>query len=73
MDKQYRNGEQDRRLEAVEKHIATTNTEMGIIKVDIGGIKKDISWMRWWIKLMITSQIGIILTLVGILIKLLAD
>ena len=72
MNGQYQNGEQDRRLNTVEKHIAITNEEMGAIKISIASIKKDVSWMRWWVRLMITTQIGIAVTLIGILIKLLS-
>ena len=62
----YINKEQDRRLKVVEEHIAKTNEE-------IGSIKADISWLKWYVKLMVGGQIGIILTLVGILVKLLSE
>ena len=60
--KKYRDNEQDRRLGIVEQHIATTNTEMG-------SIKTDVKWLKWWMKMMIGSQVAIILALLGLLFK----
>ena len=36
----YRNGEQDRRLNEMEKSIKTINSEMGDVKVSVAGIEK---------------------------------
>ncbi|UCG55011.1 MAG: hypothetical protein JSV32_01995, partial [Dehalococcoidia bacterium] len=46
-NKNYRNSEQDRRLEKIEKHIETINHELGDIKVDITKIKGKIGWQMW--------------------------
>ena len=61
-NKQYRNGEQDRRIESLEEHFIIINSEMGAIKADV-------KWLKWWMKLMIGSQIGIILALITLLFK----
>lgn len=58
----YIDKEQDRRLGVVEQHIATTNSEMGAIKADV-------KWLKWWMKLMIGSQISIIIGLAILLFK----
>ncbi len=56
--KQYQNHEQDRRLDAVEQHITTTNEEMGDIKICISSIKTDVVWLKWWMKLVAGSAIS---------------
>jgi len=63
MSNNIQNNEQDRRLVVVEEHIATTNAEMGAIKADI-------KWLKWYTKLIISTQVGIIITLIGILFNL---
>ena len=64
----YHNKEQDRRLDAVEKHIRTTNEEMGHIQVDLAQVKTDVSWLKrsYWV--IATASVG---ALVGALINLL--
>ena len=61
-NKNYRNREQDRRLEWLEIRFATINEEMG-------SIKADVQWLKWWMRLMIGSQAAIILALLGLLFK----
>jgi len=56
----YINKEQDRRLKELENHFITINSEMGAIKADV-------AFLKWWMKAMIGGQIVII----GALIKLL--
>lgn len=58
----YRDKEQDRRLVWLEQHYANFNTEMGTVQADV-------KWLKWWMKLMIGSQVGIILALIGLLFK----
>lgn len=61
-NKNYRNKEQDRRLETLEKkvgqvfgHIATTNTEMGQIKTDVSWLKKT-----YWV--VVSASVGALIT-----------
>lgn len=56
--KKYIDKEQDRRLGVVEQHIATTNSEMGAIKVDIAGVKKDVAWLKRFFFIIATASIG---------------
>ena len=51
---------QDKRLEELEKHFITINSEMGAIKADV-------KWLKWWVKLMIASQFAIILALLKLI------
>ena len=51
------NKEQDRRLGTVEEHIAITNAEMGDIKTDVAGIKKDVSWLKKFFFIIATASI----------------
>ena len=54
----YRNNIQDKRLEKVEKHIETTNKEMGDVKIDLAQVKSDVGWLKksYWI--IATASIG---------------
>ena len=54
----YRNGIQDKRLDKVEKHIETTNKEMGDVKIDLAQVKSDVCWLKksYWI--IATASIG---------------
>ena len=58
----YINKEQDRRLQGLEDHFTVINSEMGAIKTDV-------KWLKWWVKLMITSQIAIIIALLKLIFK----
>ena len=62
MENNYRDKEQDNRIKSLEDHFITINSEMGAIQADV-------KWLKWWTKLMIGSQILIILALVKLLIK----
>lgn len=63
----YQNHIQDKRLDKVEEHIATTNEEMGEVKVDIGKVKTDVAWIKknYWV--VATASIG---GLVGAIINI---
>lgn len=58
----YRNNEQDRRLERMEEkvefHIETINKECGDIRIDIREIKTNVNWLmrNYW--LIAGSSIG---------------
>lgn len=58
----YVNHEQDRRLKELETHFITINSEMGAIKADV-------KWLKWWVKMMIGSQFAIILALLRLIFK----
>ena len=58
----YINSQQDKRLGLLEKHIFTINSEMGAIKADV-------KWLKWWVKLMIGSQFAIIIALLRLIFK----
>jgi len=54
----YRNSEQDRRIEVLEKHIGKLNSEMGDVKVDVAQVKTDISWLKRYFWVVIVAAIG---------------
>jgi len=56
----YINHEQDRRLKQLEDHFNIINSEMGAIKADV-------KWLKWWMKLMIASQFAVILALLKLI------
>lgn len=58
----YINKSQDRRIKTLEDHFVTINSEMGAIKADV-------KWLKWWMKLMIGSQVGIIIALLKLIFK----
>ena len=47
----YRDKEQDRRIECIEGHISTLNSEMGDVKTAVEGIKTDVDWLKrsYWV------------------------
>ena len=57
-NKNYRNGEQDRRITELEKHQITYNKEMGEVQVDIAGIKKDVKWLKQFFWIIATASIA---------------
>ena len=67
----YRNFEQDRRLENVEKHIETINNELGSIKVDVAQIKGDVCFLKktYWIIASATIT-SLIIILFDLLLKI---
>jgi len=54
----YKNQEQDRRIEVLEKHIATINDELNSVKIDMAEIRANVCWLRksYWI--IITASLG---------------
>jgi len=69
-DNNYRNGIQDKRLDKVEKHIETTNKEMGDIKIEVEGVRKDVGWLKKFFFIIATSSIG---SLIATLFNLLGE
>ena len=59
MDKNYRNNYQDKRFDKVESHIAIINDELGSVKTDVAGIKRDIDWLKWQSRLHLATLIAI--------------
>ena len=68
-DKNYKNGEQDRRIEKMEGHIETTNREMGEVKTDLAKVKTDVAWLKRFFWIVATSSIGALLAGVFNLLK----
>lgn len=60
--------EQDRRLNMVEQHIATTNSEMGVIKEDVATIKNDIKWIKRLNFAILPILAGMVITLLYLII-----
>lgn len=66
----FRNKEQERRINVLEKHFETINKEMGDIKVDISHIKTDVCWLKKFFFIITTASIGsLIVALFNLLIK----
>ena len=58
-NKNYRNQYQDKEIKEMKGHIATINDEMGSVKTDVAGIKKDIDWLKWQSRLLVATSIAI--------------
>jgi len=54
----YQNSEQDRRILFLEDKFATINSEMSDVKTDVGKIKTDVCWLKWWMKLVATATVS---------------
>jgi len=52
--------EQNKRITWLEQHYSNFNSELG-------SVKADVKWLKWWMKMMIGSQIAIILGLLKLL------
>ena len=59
---QYINTDQGDRIKWLESHYAKFNNELGTVQADV-------KWLKWWMKLMIGSQVGVIMALIGLLLK----
>lgn len=61
--KKYQNNQQDRRLECLEEHYATFNSEMGEVKADV-------KWLRWWVQLSAGAAISsLIIGVINFIVK----
>lgn len=77
MTEQNHNIEQDRRIDKVEDHIATTNREMGevrdsiaTVKIDVAGVKTDVSWLKRFFFIIASSSIGaLVVGIINLLMK----
>jgi hypothetical protein len=51
MIEDYRDKEQDRRIECLEGHIGALNSEMGNVQKAVEGIKTDVDWLKrsYWV------------------------
>jgi len=54
----YRNNLQDQRLSEIEKHISVINDELGDIRIKMGCIKTDVSWLKKFIWIIASASIG---------------
>lgn len=61
-NKSYINKEQDRRISAVETHIANTNREIGDIKIDLAEVKTDVSWLKRYFWIVVAASVGALVT-----------
>ena len=64
-EKNYRNGEQDRRIDKVEGHIENTNRELGEVrdniagvKIDVAKVKVDVAWLKKFFFIIATASVG---------------
>ena len=57
----YRNNEQDRRLNEIEKSLKIINSEMGNIKVDVAGIATNQKIILTFIMLIFAGLVGLFL------------
>jgi len=67
MTNKYQNNEQDRRLEVLEGHIGTLNSEMGNVQKCVSGIKTDLEWLKKTYWVIATASVG---ALIGVIISL---
>jgi len=66
----YRDKEQDRRIEWLEKHYSNFNTEMGSVKQDVSEIKTDVAWLKKFFWVVVAASIGsVIANLFNLLAK----
>ena len=66
----YRNREQDRRLNNMETSVRTINKEMGDVNVKLAEVKSDTCWLKksYWV--IVVASVG---GLVGALINLMIE
>jgi len=57
----YQNSLQDKRLSNIEKHIEVINSELG-------SVKTDVQWLKWAIRFVIVTQVGILVGLIKLLV-----
>ena len=68
--KNYRNQEQDRRLDAIEGSIKVINEEMGDVKIEMAQIKTDICWLKQHFWIVTTASVSaMIMGLINLLFK----
>mgnify|MGYP000164964935 CR=1 FL=1 len=66
--KNLKNQEQDRRLDRIEKHISVINDELGDLKEHLAYLRADVSWLKWFVKLVAGASIsGLIVSLLNFL------
>ena len=65
-----KNEEQDRRINWLENHWSTFNTEMGEVKTDLATVKTDVSWLKKYFWIVATASIGgLVAGIINILIN----
>ena len=70
MENNYRDKEQDRRLEWLEKHYSNFNMEMGNIEKKVAKIETDVSWLKRNYWLVAGAAVGGLITgLINLLFK----
>ncbi len=57
---EYINTDQGDRIKWLEEHYTNFNTEMGTVQADV-------KWLKWFMKLMIASQVAVIIGLIKII------
>lgn len=58
-NKNHHNQYQDKEITEMKEHIVTINDELGSVKTDVAGIKKDIDWLKWQSRLQVATLIAI--------------
>ena len=66
----YRNREQDRRLNNMETSVRTINKEMGDVNVKLAEVKSDTCWLKksYWV-IVVASVGGLVGALINLMIK----
>ena len=65
-----KNEEQDRRINWLENHWSTFNTEIGEVKTDLATVKTDVSWLKKYFWIVATASIGgLVAGIINILIN----
>ena len=64
-------GKHDEQIKALGKHAEKTNSEMGEMNKLVSEVKTDIKWITEGLKKTDTKMWGIIILLLGVLIKVL--
>ena len=58
----YINKDQGDRIKWLEDHWSKFNNEMGTVQADV-------KWLKWYMRLVIGTQVGVIAGLIGLLFK----
>jgi len=55
---------------SLEGHAKTSNKEVGLIQIDVKGIKTDVSWLKKFFLIIATSSVGALIAgVINLLIK----
>lgn len=58
------------RIEKVERHIETTNKEMGEVRDSLAKVVNDVSWLKQYFWVVVTSSVGaLVAAIINIVLK----